>query len=176
MLREEILKLPVGYPIIVRSSSGNFESYLLFLSESDETAGVVGDDGSPEIVKWSQLELHADSSRVFEAVPSNSKVDSISAIPNADNPNVRCGQSSRLYRCRPYTRNDPHAEQQQVVTNGSKGRSCVACRFSFAGSNLMDCPSLVRKHRCISLCLETYVSHMNVETLSHRILGASELA
>ena len=68
------MKLPVGYPIIVRSSSGNFESYLLFLSESDETAGVVGDDGTPEIVKWSQLELHADSSGVLEAVPSSSEL------------------------------------------------------------------------------------------------------
>lgn len=72
LLREEILKLPVGYPIIVRSSSGHFESYLLFLSEEDETAGVVGDDGTPEVVKWSQL-LHADGPRNLEVVSPKSE-------------------------------------------------------------------------------------------------------
>jgi hypothetical protein len=41
------------------------------LSEEDETAGVVGDDGSPEVVKWSQL-LHADGARGLEAVPPKS--------------------------------------------------------------------------------------------------------
>lgn len=51
----------------MRSSSGHFESYLLFLSEEDETAGVVGDDGTPEVVKWSQL-LHADGARSLEVV------------------------------------------------------------------------------------------------------------
>ncbi|KAJ9119644.1 hypothetical protein QFC22_003354 [Naganishia vaughanmartiniae] len=68
LLRDEILRLPVGYPIVVRSASGNFESYLLFLSQEDETAGVVGNDGSPEVVKWSQLELHPDGSKALEPV------------------------------------------------------------------------------------------------------------
>ncbi|KAJ9094497.1 hypothetical protein QFC21_006037 [Naganishia friedmannii] len=72
LLRDEILRLPVGYPIVVRSASGNFESYLLFLSEKDETAGVVGDDGSPEVVKWSQLELHPDGNKALEPVPTSS--------------------------------------------------------------------------------------------------------
>lgn len=41
------------------------------MSEEDETAGVVGDDGTPEVVKWSQL-LQADGARGLEAVPPKS--------------------------------------------------------------------------------------------------------
>jgi hypothetical protein len=36
----------------------------------------------------------------------------------------------------------------------------------------MDCASHVRKHRCISFCLDIYVSHMYVQRYSDRFLSA----
>ncbi|KAJ9106759.1 hypothetical protein QFC19_003072 [Naganishia cerealis] len=97
LLREEISKLPVGYPIVVRSASGNFESYLLFLSEKDETAGVVGDDGSPEVVKWSQIELHSVGSRAPEPVTPSTDTPPVDFANVALTPEmIRMLSSNRL--------------------------------------------------------------------------------
>jgi hypothetical protein len=112
-MRDEILRLPVGYPIVVRSGSGNFESYILFLSEKDETAGVVGDDGSPEVVRWSQLELHPDGIKALEPVPtSSSLLCSLLLVPFAYFPRFHSGcYPGRLCECRVNARNDSYAKQ-----------------------------------------------------------------